>query len=450
MPDQPAQPSNSEKKTKRQSWFADATLRGVLRNAGLLLGGKASGALLHLAGLALAARALGPQAFGVLTLINTYALTASGLARFQSWQAIIQYGTPALHGEDRQRLVDVLLFALALDLGTGFLGMLGAMVLLPWLGENVGIPRNQLGVALAYATLIPTMTIATPTGVLRLLDRFDLMAWQSIVLPGLRLVGVAACWLAGAPFVAYALVWWLSDLVGDIVLIWMAWWELHRRGLLEGVRPRLRAVTSPGEGIWSFVWFTNLGSSLNVAWGPLSNLVVGAVLGPAAAGLYRVAQTVTDALTKPAELLSRAFYPEIARLRQNARTDDFWRLSARSAGLAGLGAAAAAAVVALLASPFVRAAFGGSYAAAAVPLAIMAISLVLTVPAFPLEPLLVTLGHVRTAFVVRAAVTVTYLGLLGALAHLAGLTGAAVAYVLGALGLAAGMLLALLLLRRRV
>ena len=417
-------------------WRSDASLRGLVRNVGLLLSGKGAGAVLHLLGLSLAARGLGPELFGVLVLVNTYALTAAGLSRFQSWQAVIQFGTPALQaveqrGGDPQTLADVLFFALALDLATGFLGMVVAMAVLPWLGPHLGLPAETLGLALLYATLIPTMSIATPAGVLRLLDRFDLMAWQSTVLPALRLAGVVVAWAAGAPLWVYLLCWWLSDLLADLVLCWMAWRELGRRSLLVGTQPRWRQLLRPGEGMWRFVWFTNLSSSLGVAWGPLSNLLVGAALGPAAAGLFRVALTVTEALIKPADLLGRVFYPEAARLREAARTAEFWQLSLRSAALAGAAAVVAAVVVAALAGPFVAVFFGNGYTDAVVLLRVMALSLVVRVPAFPLEPLLLTLGRPGAMLAVRGAGTLFYLGLLAALCSGWGLEGAALAYVLG-------------------
>ena len=435
------------------AWRADATLRGVMRNAGLLVSGKGAGAVLHLLGLSLAARALGPEMFGVLVLINTYALTATGLSRFQSWQAVIQFGTPALHaiesrGGDRQALADVLLFALALDLGTGLLGMVAAMALLPALGPMLNIPGEMLGLALLYATLIPTMSIATPTGVLRLLDRFDLMAWQSTVLPALRLAGVVAAWAAGAPFWAYLLCWWLSDLLGDAVLSWMAWRELRRRGLLAGTRPRWGRLLRPAPGVWRFVWFTNLASSLGVAWGPLANLLVGAALGREAAGLFRVAQTVTDSLGKPADLLARVFYPEAARLRESARAADFWRLSARSAALAGMAAAAVVILVAVAAGPFVALFFGAGYAGAAELLRVMTLSLLLKLPAFPLDSLLLTLGRAGTVLAVRAVATLGFLALLAVLARSWGLGGAATAYVLGAAALVATQATAVAFARR--
>ena len=47
-------------------------------------------------------------------------------------------------------------------------------------------------VAILYCTLLPTMGAATPVGVLRALDRFDLISWQGTTYP------IARAFLAGA------------------------------------------------------------------------------------------------------------------------------------------------------------------------------------------------------------------------------------------------------------
>ena len=51
------------------------TLRQILSNAGILLGGKALNGVLSLGATALAARALGVDAFGVLVLVHAYVQT---------------------------------------------------------------------------------------------------------------------------------------------------------------------------------------------------------------------------------------------------------------------------------------------------------------------------------------------------------------------------------------
>src|SRR5205085_9669552 len=138
---------------------------------------------------------------------------------------------------------------------------------------------DNLWLAMLYCTLLPTMGAATPSGVLRALDRFDQISWQSTATPITRVILVAVAYLAGAPFGAYVAAWYVADLGGDLYRWFLAWRELRRRGLMEGIRPTLRPESLPGA--WRFAIHVNLNASVQAAWGPIARVVVGGLLGPA-------------------------------------------------------------------------------------------------------------------------------------------------------------------------
>ena len=87
---------------------------------------------------------------------------------------------------------------------------------------------------------------------------------------------------------------------------------MRRHGLLRGITPTLRPTSLPGA--WQFAINVNLAASVQTVWGPVARLVVGGLLGPAGAALFRVASSLADSAQKPADLLGRAFYPEIVRM----------------------------------------------------------------------------------------------------------------------------------------
>jgi hypothetical protein len=117
------------------------------------------------------------------------------------------------------------------------------------------------------------MGAATPVGVLRSLDRFDLIGWQGSTYPIARAILAGIAFAAGAPFEAYVAIWFVTDLGGDIYLWFLAWRELRRRNLLQGIRPTLRPTTLPGA--WRLAIHINLTSSLTTVWGPIARLDVG-------------------------------------------------------------------------------------------------------------------------------------------------------------------------------
>lgn len=433
----PESPEVGARGDRLRRWLDDGVFRTVLRNAGALGSTKLVGALLGIVALSIVGRALGPGLFGTLTLIHAYALSAAALAKFQSWQLVIRYGAPAEQRGDHATVRDAINLAFGLDLASGVVGMLGAMALLPFVAPRFGIGRDWLPLALGYCTLVPTMSAATPVGTLRLLGRFDLTAWQQLVTPGLRVAGAAAAWASGFGFPAYVAAWYVADIAGDLSGWAFAIRELRRRDMLRDLRPRLFAAARRLPQVWSFVWTTNIAVSLNAAWGPFSNLIVGGVLGPVAAGLYRIALTVVESAGKPADLLTKGFYPELMRL--DPAGDAPWRLALRTGAVAGGVGLLAIAIVLLGGRPLIGLVFGARYLPAYGLLALMVVALAVSMASFPLQSLLYLVGRQRAALAAQASAILLYLSLLAAACWRFGLGGAGAAYVAGNVLLAALM-----------
>lgn len=420
-------------------WFRDSSFRSLLKNSSYLAGSRGVAALCGIATMALAARGLGVVMFGVLVLIHSYAQAASGIAKFQSWQLIIRYGGPALARSEPVAFQHATGFAFALDVSSGVLGMIAAMALLPILGGWFGLPDQYVWLAILYCTLLPTMGAATPTGVLRALDRFDLISVQGTITPIARTCLALAAFAAGLGFPFYVLAWFVADLVGDLCLWFFAVRELRRRELFKGIRPTFRSDALPGA--WRFAINVNLTASLNAARGPLVNVLIGAVLSPAAAGLYRVAKTLADAVDKPADLLGKAFFPEVMRL--DLTTKQPWKLMKRGAALTAIIGLVAALVAVVAGRPLLAALFGADFAASYEPLLIMLVSTLLTMIAFPVIPMLYALDQAHVPLAGKALGAVVLLAGLVPLANQFGVNGAAIAYALGNLSALAAMILVL-------
>src|SRR5687767_8230345 len=157
-----------------RKWFNDRHFRSLLKNSGYLAVSRAVAAVGGLVSLAFAGRGLGVTVFGLLILIHAYVQAASSLTKFNSWQVVVRYGGPALESGDDARFKRAAGFALGLDLTSGLLTMVGAILLLPLVAPWFGLPEDLLFYAALYCLLIPTMSAGAPSGALRALDRFDL------------------------------------------------------------------------------------------------------------------------------------------------------------------------------------------------------------------------------------------------------------------------------------
>ena len=416
-------------------WFKDQHFRSLLKNSSYLAASRVIAAIAAVATLSLAAHALGIVMLGALILITSYAKAVSGIAKFQSWQLIVRYGGRALHGglDDFKTSTG---FAFALDALSGVGGMLLAVAVLPFIATLVGIQPDQLWLAMFYCTLLPTMGAATPSGVLRALDRFDLISWQSTATPISRMILIAIAYLLHAPFGAYVAAWYVTDLGGDLYLWFLAWRELRRRGLMEGIRPTLKPETLPGA--WRFAIHVNLTASVQAGWGPIARLVVGGLLGPAGAALFRVASSLSDSASKPADLLAKAFYPEVVRM--DLTTKKPWKLMIRGTALAAGAALVAILVLLIGGKPIVSLLFGKDFLGAYDALLILMLVPFLSVFSFPLPPMLYALDRPDGPLKARLAGTVIFFVIIAPLSWSLGVNGAAIAFVIGTAATVAGMM----------
>ena len=143
------------------------------------------------------------------------------------------------------------------------------------------------------------------------------------------------------------------------------------------------------------------------AWGPIARLIVGGLLGPAAPALYRVAASLADSAQKPADLLAKAFYPEVVRMdlsdqaavEADAARRLRWR--ARSRWSRSL-------LLMVGGKPLVELLFGDEFLGAYPVLLVLIGVPLLGIVSFPLPPMLYALDRPDAPLKARIAGTLVY------------------------------------------
>ena len=393
-----------------RKWFDDGFLARIFRNAGALLGGKAVAGVLSLGILAVTARGLGPELFGTLILIHSYIKLVGGLTKFQSWQAVIHYGAQSLEAKRGEDLRGLIKFTTALDLASALIGMAIAMGLAGLAGGWLGWGENTTSLVMLYSLLIAVTIKATPIGVLRLFDRFKLIALQSPLSPAVGLIGVGLAYAWDGGLSAYLAAWFAAGLVESAALVILGWRELARQGLLHGLNFSLRGLVDPHPGLWRFVWATNIFTSLSAASSHLVTLVLGWLLGPAAAGLFKIAHQFASVLVVPAAALRRTIYPEFAKLAAKGEPRHLRKLMLRAGLISGSVAVIVVLVIAVIGEPLIRLIVGEAYAAAAELLILLAAGSAVLLYGFALEPVFFALG--RPGIMLRLGVITAALNLV--------------------------------------
>ncbi len=368
----------------------------------MLFGGKTTGAVIGLLVLVILGHALEPAQFGGLLLLHAYAASFTGLASFNSWQMVVNYGVGPFSRGENSRVQALLRFAACLD-GLGAICAAAlAMLALLFLYRLIGLPDDFLLPGLGYCALIFFNQKSASTGVLRVSDRFDLLSWHTLIMPMGRLVGVGLCAALGASFGWYVLVWFIASFLSYVALPVLAIRELSRlnllRGLFAGQGSWLRA---PEQGLWRFALFSNLDSTAKVASEHVPTLLAGAVFGPGAAAIYRISRQIADLFARGVSQFDRVLHPEIARMMEQGEFRRVTRLALRSSViLMGLGIAVAG-CLALADVDLLSRALGEDYAGGARLIVLLLVAASVMAAAMPFHPILYACRRPSLALVAR-------------------------------------------------
>jgi len=401
------------------------------RSAGTLLVGRAGRGVFTVAYLAVAARALGLEDFGALMLIQTLTLTFGSFVTFPSWQAMFSYGTPALVDGNRVQFHKILKFTLLLDVLGAALGVAAVLLLMEPAAGLVEIPPKYHEAARLYGLTVVLMAIGNaPDGVLRMLERFDLLALQTTITPGTRFLGALGLLFIEAGLPAFLIVWFLSWLVGQTYLLARAVVELQRRDLLQGAGWSLQGAWKPVSGIWRFSIYANLNSTLTLIEARLGILATGWMLGPAAAGLLRIASQLANLAIRPVvKLLLPALYPELSRLRAEARLGELKLMMGRTMLIVAGAGTIFVSGLAIFGDDVIRLIAGTGFEGAYSVMLWLAAGGALAAVATPVEPLLMSSGRARTAVLAKATASVAYTASMFGFLRFFGLDGAGMAFV---------------------
>lgn len=402
----------------------------LARNLGWLLGSRGFAAIASIGYLAIAARLLGPRGFGEFTVVLTYGQLIANVVQFQSFKSIIRYGAIHLATGRTGRLGRLTGLTATLDFASGAVGAIIAILLAPLVTSFLHWDLAQQHSAQIFAAVLLLTTGATPTGILRLFDRFDLIAYTDAVSPAVRIVGSVLAWLMGGGLISFLVVWALAAVVQALAQ-WVAALRVQSEPLRFGMRPFARAVRENPK-ILKFSVQTNLASSLSSST-QLGILGVGAIAGPIQAGGFRIAQRLAKGITNPVETVTRALYPEFARLvAQNDHAvlrHVLLRICSIAAGLGALAVLVAGPAASLI----LRLVVGPNFVFARPLLLLLLIAAAIDLAGFALEPFHNAHGRAGRVLRIRAVGAAAYLLLLACLLPAFGAIGAAVATVAASL-----------------
>lgn len=316
-------------------FFKDNLIKHLLKNSAILLSGNAGAAVIGLVSLALTARSLGAEKFGVLVLITTYILIIDKLINFQSWQAIIKYGADALERKEQNDFRMLIKFGFLIDISASILGFVISSLSVVIVGYLKGWEKGTVLMVVLYSITILSHITGTPTAILRLFDRFKLLAYSGFAAALIKLAGVTVAYVMKADFWAYLLVWGITDIFGSMILVFLALHQLKLRSMAYFYKIKLKGITGKFKGIWGFVWTTNLSDSVRMSTREVDVFLIGVLLNPSSVAIYKIAKQIASIPSQFAVPVQQVIYPAMSKLWHAGEMKTFYSYASKVSFLMG-------------------------------------------------------------------------------------------------------------------
>lgn len=313
--------------------YTGELLRGRLtRGAGLLLGGSLVSQLCAVAQGLLLARYLGVREYGILALVIAYPTLVNQFFDARSWETVVKYVTTFRASGALEKAGATLKAVLIGDLATGSLAFLIVVVSAVFVANQTVGEGNRAILMVFYSLSIP---LAAPTGasvgLMRVAEKYSWISFLDGATSVTQLIGTVVVVAAGfgiVGVVASLVVVAALRSIAALVLATLAWREA---GVGDWHGSKLSFLGEDFNRIFRFWVSTNGFAALKGFHQNADTLVLGHLLGPAGAGLYRLARAMANLISFPITPLYQATYPELTKLWHAGKPHDAFRLTRKLA-----------------------------------------------------------------------------------------------------------------------
>ncbi len=421
-----------------RDWVSEfiSTLRDLLREGlhhklfrqtGVLLSGDAGARIISLVALALTLRSVGTELFGILVVAETYAKLVDRIFNFQAWTGIINFGAKALQAGNLAALRRYVAVGFGLDVLTSVASFLCAFFLAPFVGNFLKWDSFSIHAIRCYSFLVLFNFTGTAVGILRLTERFNILAWQRIFYASVKLSAVCLCYLLQANFLYFLFAWMLSEVIGYVFIVVSALVVVIRKKWLSSGK-NCGSTEFPVTPFVSFVVWTNFSSTIDIPTKFLDMFIVSSLVSFEAAGVYKVFQQVGHVLKKPMEPFYQVVYPHFSNVVAKGHPGKAIWGALRSMFLISLFVGGIL-IVSVGSSPWwLPAIFGSRFSAFLGDFAIYMVITSFSVVLVTINPLFMALGLVKENFIIQFCANSTFLVFAWFGANLWGLRGVLLAF----------------------
>jgi O-antigen/teichoic acid export membrane protein len=291
----------------------DPVLARVLKNTGYLFSSTTISLVLIFIQSILAARLLGVDSFGLITVVMAVVTTVNRLFSFRMGEFVIRFFGKELTEGNLPAAGMVIRTAALIEGITSILAFIFLWLLAPLGATLFAKDPTSVGLIRLFGiAILVNITTESATGVLQTTNQFKKQAVLTLVNSIVTLFIIAVAFFTKGNI--YFVLW--GYLAGKFIMgagpIVLAWFGLNRELGMGWWRSKFQQPEEIGSML-KFAFSTNLSGTIKLLVSESEPLWVGLFLNTQAVGLYKIALNVVNPLMMPITPMIDTTFPEITR-----------------------------------------------------------------------------------------------------------------------------------------
>lgn len=256
---------------------------------------------------------IGSESYGILILAQSYMNIMDVIINIQSWRSTIQYGQKALVDGNDNELHSYVKLGCIMDISTAILCFIISILLPNLIGGLLHWSNEMILCSEIFAITIISHFAGTPTAILRLFNKYNLVALSKTLAAIFKITAIVAYYLItkNLNLVSSTIIFMLTDFIGNILLVIFAFYNYSKKYKISDI---IKAKMP--KDAKSFISYT--------LWGTLSEIVdlpvqtidvfIVSVLGNATVAIYKIFKQIIGIISKVTGPIQQSILPQFSEL----------------------------------------------------------------------------------------------------------------------------------------
>lgn len=294
--------------------FETEVLRRIIKNSSYLLGAVGVTTILGVVQTGYVTRLLDVHLFGLFGTITNFSNVINRFTSFRINEMVVRNVRHFEESGEQDKSIATYKLAGLLELVGALLAFLLIWWLAPWAARNIGHDQSTAPLWVLYGVVVVVNFVyESSTGLLQVFDRFRNMALINTAQSVVTVVLAILAYMAGGSIYEVIWIYIAGKAVGAAGVMGAAfatasdnWGKKWWRTPISSLGPKRRELLR-------FSFSTNVSGTISIVAKDSEQLWVSWLLGPAAAGYYRLALYFINIMKLPINPLPQTTYPELSR-----------------------------------------------------------------------------------------------------------------------------------------